>query len=55
MGVEGTGAVAELAAPLGTEPLELAALFRAEEGYATPKVDLRGVIIQGKEMLLVPE
>lgn len=55
MGIEGTGAVTGLAAPLGTEPLELAALFWAEEGYATPKVDVRGVIIQGKEMLLVRE
>ena len=55
MGVEGTGAVAELAAPLGAEPPELARLFRAEEGYATPKVDVRSVIIQDEKVLLVRE
>lgn len=44
-----------LAAPTGAEPPELLALFRAEEGYATPKIDVRGVIIQGEQVLLVRE
>jgi len=44
-----------LAAPLGAEPSELAGLFRAEEGYATPKVDVRGVIIRDEKVLLVRE
>ena len=44
-----------LAAPLGAEPPELAGLFRAEEGYATPKVDVRGVVIQDDKVLLVRE
>jgi len=44
-----------LAAPLGAAPSELAGLFRIEEGYATPKIDVRGVIIQGEQMLLVRE
>ncbi len=44
-----------LAAPLGAAPSELVGLFRAEEGYATPKVDVRGVIIQEEKVLLVRE
>ena len=44
-----------LAAPLGAAPSELAALFRVEEGYATPKIDVRGVVIQGERVLLVRE
>lgn len=44
-----------LAAPLGAAPSELLALFRAEEGYATPKVDVRGVVIQDEQVLLVRE
>ncbi len=44
-----------LAAPLGAAPSELAGLFRTEEGYATPKIDVRGVIIQGEQVLLVRE
>ena len=44
-----------LAAPLGAAPSELAGLFRAEEGYATPKIDVRGVVIQDDKVLLVRE
>jgi ADP-ribose pyrophosphatase YjhB (NUDIX family) len=44
-----------LAVPLGAEPSELAGLFRAEEGYATPKIDVRGVVIQDDKVLLVRE
>jgi len=44
-----------LAAPLAAAPSELAGLFRAEEGYATPKVDVRGVVIQDEQVLLVRE
>ena len=44
-----------LAAPLGAVPSEVAGLFRAEEGYATPKVDVRGVVIQDDQVLLVRE
>ena len=44
-----------LAIPLGAEPMELARLFRAEEGYATPKIDVRGVVIQDDTVLLVRE
>lgn len=44
-----------LAAPLGAETAELVGLFRREEGYATPKVDVRGVVIQEGQVLLVRE
>lgn len=44
-----------LAAPLGAETAELVGLFRREEGYATPKVDVRGVVIQEGRVLLVRE
>lgn len=44
-----------LAAPLGAAPPELLALFRAEEGYTTPKIDVRGVVIQDDRVLLVRE
>lgn len=44
-----------LAAPLGADPPQIAALFRAEEGYATPKVDVRGVVIRDGRVLLVRE
>jgi ADP-ribose pyrophosphatase YjhB (NUDIX family) len=30
-------------------------LFRKEEGYATPKVDVRGVVFEGNKILLVKE
>ena len=44
-----------LAIPLGAPALELTSLFRAEEGYATPKVDVRGVIVKDEKVLLVRE
>ena len=44
-----------LAAPLGAAPSVIAGLFRVEEGYATPKVDVRGVIVQDEKVLLVRE
>ena len=44
-----------LAIPLGAAPSEIAGMFRAEEGYATPKVDVRGVVIQDDKVLLVRE
>jgi ADP-ribose pyrophosphatase YjhB (NUDIX family) len=44
-----------LAATLGAAPLELLGLFRAEAGYATPKVDVRGVVIRDDRVLLVRE
>jgi len=37
----------------GTEKIRT--LFAAEEGYATPKVDVRGVVFRGERMLLVRE
>ncbi len=33
----------------------LLSLFRREEAYATPKVDVRGVVFQGGKLLLVKE
>ena len=41
----------ELAIPLG----EARALWEREEGYATPKVDVRGAIFEGDRVLLVRE
>jgi ADP-ribose pyrophosphatase YjhB (NUDIX family) len=47
---------AEIAASLtGEEQLELLARFAEEAGYATPKVDVRGVVIEGGSVLLVRE
>lgn len=42
---------AELAIPLG----QARALWHPEEGYATPKVDVRGAIFEGDRVLLVRE
>lgn len=52
--------VAEIAAQLAaaTAPDDadkIAALWAAEEGYATPKVDVRGAIFRGDTVLLVRE
>jgi ADP-ribose pyrophosphatase YjhB (NUDIX family) len=41
----------ELATPLATAR----AFFEGEHGYATPKVDVRGGVFQGEEVLLVRE
>lgn len=44
-----------MALSLNAAPAELVKLFRAEDGYATPKIDVRGVIIQDAKVLLVRE
>ena len=44
-----------LAAYSGMEPSPLLDLFSSEKGYATPKVDVRGAVIQGDAILLVKE
>lgn len=44
-----------MALPLNAKPAELVKLFQAESGYATPKIDVRGVIIQDEKVLLVRE
>ncbi len=41
--------------PLDAEPAELVKLFQAESGYATPKIDVRGVVIRDAKVLLVRE
>jgi ADP-ribose pyrophosphatase YjhB (NUDIX family) len=47
---------AEIAASLtGEEQLELLARFADETGYATPKVDVRGVVVEDGRVLLVRE
>jgi ADP-ribose pyrophosphatase YjhB (NUDIX family) len=53
-------AVRELAAEIaasasGEDATELAALFGDETGYATPKVDVRGVVVSAGRVLLVRE
>jgi ADP-ribose pyrophosphatase YjhB (NUDIX family) len=52
--------VAEIAAQLAAAAApahadKIAALWAAEEGYATPKVDVRGAIFRGNTVLLVRE
>ncbi len=44
-----------MALPLNAAPAELVKLFQAEDGYATPKIDVRGVVIEGAKVLLVRE
>lgn len=44
-----------LSAELGTSPETVRALFEAETGYATPKVDVRGGVFRDGEVLLVRE
>ena len=44
-----------MALPLHAAPAELVNLFRAEEGYATPKIDVRGVGSRDAKVLLVRE
>jgi ADP-ribose pyrophosphatase YjhB (NUDIX family) len=47
---------AEIAASVGGEDeAELAARFADEYGYATPKVDVRGVVVDAERLLLVRE
>ena len=44
-----------LAAGAGFETSAVVRFFDAEEGYATPKVDVRGVVFQHGRLLLVRE
>ena len=44
-----------LAAYGGGEPERVLELFAGEEGYATPKVDVRAAVFRGGELLLVRE
>lgn len=44
-----------MAAYSDTEPERVLALFEGQEGYATPKVDVRGVVFQDDRILLVRE
>src|SRR5829696_2319921 len=58
--VERYEAVTEVAAEMaashsGAEPDQLYGLFDAERGYATPKLDVRGVVFKGEAVLLVRE
>lgn len=47
---------AEMVAGLAeTEPSKILDLFNREEGYSTPKVDVRAAIFQGEKILLVRE
>jgi ADP-ribose pyrophosphatase YjhB (NUDIX family) len=47
---------AEIAASVGDEDaVELHARFAAEYGYATPKIDVRGVVLDAERLLLVRE
>lgn len=44
-----------LAAAGGTDPARMETLFAGESGYATPKVDVRGVVFRDGKILLVRE
>jgi ADP-ribose pyrophosphatase YjhB (NUDIX family) len=44
-----------MAAGSGTAVAQIAELFARQSGYATPKVDVRGAIIRGDEILLIRE
>ena len=46
---------AEMASGGGMDKASLLRLFEREEGYATPKVDVRGVVFRGDTILLVRE
>ncbi len=48
-------AAAMIAAGAGEEPRRLEGLLGAEEGYATPKVDVRAAIFREERILLVKE
>lgn len=39
----------------GSEVDEVASVFESQSGYATPKVDVRGVVFKGKKILMVRE
>ena len=44
-----------MAAGSGTDIARIAELFAGQTGYATPKVDVRGAVIRGDEILLIRE
>jgi ADP-ribose pyrophosphatase YjhB (NUDIX family) len=44
-----------MAAGSGTAVAQIAELFARQTGYATPKVDVRGAVIRGDEILLIRE
>ncbi len=44
-----------LAAQSGSETEQVLRLFEAEDGYATPKLDVRGVVFRDDQILLVRE
>lgn len=44
-----------MAAHTGVEPSFVYSLFKQEEGYATPKVDVRGAVFRENKILLVKE
>jgi ADP-ribose pyrophosphatase YjhB (NUDIX family) len=44
-----------MASATGAEISEVNSVFEAQSGYATPKVDVRGVVFKGKKILLVRE
>ena len=48
-------AAAIMATHTNVEPTFVCNLFEREEGYATPKVDVRGVVFQENKILLVKE
>jgi ADP-ribose pyrophosphatase YjhB (NUDIX family) len=48
-------AASMMAAATGAELDEVQSVFEAQAGYATPKVDVRGVVFKGKKILLVRE
>lgn len=48
-------ATAMMSAYGGTSPERIEALFAAENGYATPKVDARAVVFEAEKILLVRE
>jgi ADP-ribose pyrophosphatase YjhB (NUDIX family) len=48
-------AAAMMAAGSDTEFARIAELFAGQTGYATPKVDVRGAVIRGDEILLIRE
>lgn len=48
-------AVRMMAAYTDAAPEKIAGLFAGEDGYFTPKVDVRGAVFRGNEVLLVQE
>ena len=44
-----------MAAATGAEVAEVSSVFEAQSGYATPKVDVRGVVFKNEKILLVRE